>query len=542
MTNKIIVKNSKTHRIDMKIYGHFIEELGECIHDGLWVESDHLKHLPAMPEPLSGVRQDLMEVVAPLFNGKSEKTVLRWPGGCYSDTYHWEDGIGPRASRPKRPNTHWNKGLFRFMRNEYGSLGPEISNAFGTHEFIAFCKAIGAEPYINVNYGSGSPEEAAAWVEYCNGDETTAWGKKRAETSPKPYDVKYWGIGNEIWARWEKGFENHAENYAKRFLAYSKAMRAKDSSIKLIACGMDPLTATPLLFSKDGKKWNQILLEICGDHIDFISIHIYFPWYYHFLNFFTARFAFANESTFSHNEKFFRASMAASKYLQGIIDRVWDQIKKVMGSQTQVRIAMDEWNAWYFIRQMIKANYNLMDGLFVADTILTFQQNSDKIGLANYSQMVNCLGLIRTDDYGLVETPSYLAFKLLRNNCHSQLLDISISCDTVECEKLVSVPKTKSETINATATISDDDRNICIAIINKEFSSDIDLEICFDGFDNEYLLKNASQMQHNDPFIRNTPNNRKAITIREIDTDAISLKKIRLPKHSLTVINLVMTQ
>src|SRR5512142_580145 len=161
--------------INPNIYGHFAEHLGRCIYDGIWVGED--SSIPNM----DGFRTDIIEALRRL-----KPPVIRWPGGCFADDYHWQDGIGPREKRPRRINIHW---------------GDVIEcNQFGTHEFAAFCRAVGAEPYFCGNVGSGSPREMRDWVEYCNFPGDSGWARTRAENgSPAPLAVRYWGVGNESW-------------------------------------------------------------------------------------------------------------------------------------------------------------------------------------------------------------------------------------------------------------------------------------------------------------------------------------------------------
>lgn len=167
---------------------------------------------------------------------ESHLPLLRWPGGNFVSSYHWEDGIGPIERRPTKPNYAW------------GGVEP---NLFGTDEFIAFCHAVGCEPMICVNAGSGTPEEAARWIEYCNGPTTTPMGARRAAHGhPEPYRVKHWEVGNELWGRWQF-YWTTAEGYVDRFAEFSKAMLAADSNIKLYACG------APVMW---GKKWNDTLI------------------------------------------------------------------------------------------------------------------------------------------------------------------------------------------------------------------------------------------------------------------------------------------
>ena len=170
-----ILLNETIGTINPNIYGHFMEHLGYCVEEGCWVGED------SASANTGGIRNDvtdaLREVGAP---------VMRWPGGCFADDYHWQDGIGPRTQRPKRINIHW---------------GDVIEdNEFGTHEFMAFCKSIGAAPYFCGNLGSGTPAEMRDWVEYCNYPSGSSRAEQRAANgSPEPFGVKYWGVGNENW-------------------------------------------------------------------------------------------------------------------------------------------------------------------------------------------------------------------------------------------------------------------------------------------------------------------------------------------------------
>lgn len=160
--------------INPNIYGHFSEHLGRCIYPGIWVGED------SKTRNVHGLRADVVEALKAIGS-----PVVRWPGGCFADDYHWRDGVGPRDRRPRRPNRWW---------------GGEDSNEFGTDEFLRFCGSIGSEPYICLNVGSGSPEEALSWLEYCNYAGDSSYSRLRAENgSPQPYRVKYWGVGNENW-------------------------------------------------------------------------------------------------------------------------------------------------------------------------------------------------------------------------------------------------------------------------------------------------------------------------------------------------------
>jgi len=180
---------------------------------------------------------------------ESRLPILRWPGGNFVSTYHWRDGVGPVERRPTLPNYAW---------------GQQENNLFGTDEFIAFCRAVGCEPMICVNAGSGTPEEAAEWIEYCNGGLETPMGKLRAANGhPKPYDVKHWEVGNELWGNWQYHWTT-AEGYVDRYRQFGKAMLAGDAGITLYACG------APVMW---GKSWNDTLIAGAADVMQATTDH-----------------------------------------------------------------------------------------------------------------------------------------------------------------------------------------------------------------------------------------------------------------------------
>ena len=196
--------------IDRNIYGNFTEHLGRCIYGGIYDEGSPLSDS-------DGFRKDVLEAARGL-----HISLLRWPGGNFSSGYNWKDGIGPKDSRPRRWDTAWQ---------------AEESNRFGTDEFLAYARKVGAEPYLCVNMGTGTMQDAADWVEYCNGTMNTYWANLRRKNGhPEPYNVKYWGLGNEVYGPWQAGHKTAAE-YGALALEFAKMMRWVDPDIKLIACG-----------------------------------------------------------------------------------------------------------------------------------------------------------------------------------------------------------------------------------------------------------------------------------------------------------------
>ena len=198
--------------IDRRIFGQFIEHLGRCIYGGIYDEGSPLSDA-------QGFRRDVLDAIRPL-----RIPILRWPGGNFVSGYHWIDGVGPKSERPRKSELAW--------------LAEE-PNRFGTDEFIAYCRAIDAEPFICVNMGSGTMDEAQAWVEYANGTGNTHWANlRRRHGHAEPYGVRYWGLGNEMWGSWQIG-NSSAEDYVKKARSFATVMKRTDPTIQLIGCGKD---------------------------------------------------------------------------------------------------------------------------------------------------------------------------------------------------------------------------------------------------------------------------------------------------------------
>ncbi|HKW98934.1 MAG TPA: alpha-L-arabinofuranosidase C-terminal domain-containing protein [Bryobacteraceae bacterium] len=360
-------------RVNPMIFGQFIEHLGRCIYGGIYEEGS----------PLSdgrGFRKDVLAAVKRL-----RPPVLRWPGGNFVSSYHWEDGVGPKDQRPRRFDTAW------------FAVEP---NHFGTNEFIEYCRAIESEPYITVNLGTGTIEEAANWVEYCNGTTDTAYANlRRKHGYAQPHRVKYWGLGNEIYGTWQAGHKS-AEDYAKVALEAAKMMKWVDPSIQLVACGAsDP-------------RWNETVLDSLGAIVDYISVHFY---------------------TGSDDYYDVLASVKRVDDLLRLADSAIEiSMSRLRGHEPRgvefplrkgrVEIAFDEWNIWYRRRDgrnrevtsKLEEPYNLRDALWTASMLHLFQRWGDKVTMANLAQMVNVIAPIHTSEKGLYLEPNFFPLELYR--------------------------------------------------------------------------------------------------------------------------------
>jgi alpha-N-arabinofuranosidase len=362
--------------VDRRIFGGFIEHLGRCIYGGIYEPGS----------PLSderGFRRDVLEAA-----GALRMPLLRWPGGNFVSGYHWLDGVGPRERRPRKTELAW---------------FSEESNQFGTDEFLEYCRVLGTEPYICVNMGTGTLDEAQAWVEYCNGTGDTHWANlRRANGHAEPYRVRYWGLGNEMYGRWQIG-ALPAEEYVRKAREFAKVMKWTDPSIELIGCGEVGWT-----------DWDRVVVEGLASVVDYHSIHIYTgsPDYY------------ANVFAPHQAER-------ALRICQSFIDkaRYEQKIARPIG------IAYDEWNVWYRARgaaTKLEEKYDLSDALAIATYLNVFVRQCRSVKIANLAQLVNVIAPIFTSPEGLFRQTIYHPLRLYAEHLQEIALDAHVECPTVE--------------------------------------------------------------------------------------------------------------
>ncbi len=364
--------------LDPNVYGQFIEHLGRCIYGGIYEPGSPLAGT-------SGFRADVMEAVRRL-----RVPVLRWPGGNFVSGYHWQDGIGPAGGRPARRDTAWRK--FE-------------SNQFGTGEFIDYCRAIETEPYICLNMGTGTMDEAQSWIEYCNGAGETYWSQQRIRSGrAEPYGVKYWGLGNEVYGPWQVGYKSAAA-YAEQAREYAKFARWTDRDVRLIACGGGE------------PEWDWEVLKTAGHFIDYISYHDYFR----------------PDPDGDPYE-----SLVARGYLGGrYIRDLWGLIEAARHRydiRRPIHICVDEWNVFYRRNDFSKygtlheEQYDLADALCVAAYLNTLIRNADAVTMANMAQMVNVIAPIFTSPEGLFLQTIY--FPLLMHAEHRGPIALDALCES----------------------------------------------------------------------------------------------------------------
>jgi alpha-N-arabinofuranosidase len=359
-------------RVDRRIFGGFVEHLGRCIYGGLYEPGS-----PLADE--HGFRRDVLDALRAL-----RMPVLRWPGGNFVSNYHWTDGIGPVEQRPKRIELAWH------------DVEP---NRFGTDDFLRYCEVLGVEPYICVNMGTGTIDEAAGWLEYCNGTQDTYWANlRRRNGREEPYGVKLWGLGNEMYGPWQVGALD-AHDYVKRAREFAKVLRWTDPSITLVGCGETGLT-----------DWDRIVLEGLAEHVDMHSIHIY-----------TGATDYWTSVLMPHQAE------RALRRMRGLIDHV----RYERGIERPITVAYDEWNVWYReTGSPLEERYDPADALAVATFLNVFVRHCDVVEMANLAQMVNVIAPIFTRPDGLYRQTIYHPFRLASEHTLEVALDAFVDVPT----------------------------------------------------------------------------------------------------------------
>jgi len=384
-----------------------------------------------MPEENEdGWRTDVNNLIRAL-----KPPIVRYPGGNFASAYHWEDGIGDRDRRPVRVDRAWH---------------VYEPNDVGTDEFMRFCRLMHTEPYLCVNTGDGTPEEAAAWVEYCNGPANSRYGARRARNGhAEPYNVIYWGIGNETYGNWQVGHVD-PETYAHEYLVWARAMRAADPGgqrLKFLAVG-----ATP----ERWPDWNATVVRIAGAEIDYLTLHHY---------------ARADEDTPQDDE--YWMTVTAPARIQDLIDVSRAAIDRNAPDGKHIPISFDEWNVhhrlttsaktihrnmeWTMLQHQARLtslvglssprrqNYALADGLYVASFFNMVLRNANHITMTNQAQLVNLLGLIETTDTGAYGTPEYLAFLLYVDHSGPVAVRSCVESPTFDVRAMGNMPARKGE-------------------------------------------------------------------------------------------------
>lgn len=429
--------NNKKGHINKELQGHFSEHLGRCIYEGIYVGEDS-------PIPnTNGMRNDVVEALR-----KLQVPVLRWPGGCFADEYHWKDGIGPKEKRKKMINTHWG--------------GVVEDNSFGTHEFMELCRQLGCKTYVNGNVGSGTVQEMSEWVEYMTFSGVSPMADLRKENGhEEPWVVDYFGVGNENWGC---GGNMLPEYYANLYRRYQTYVRNYDGEhpIKKICCGPNA----------DDYDWCDTVMKTThrnagGAHgfMDGLSLH-----YYTVPNDWDHK-----GSATDFDEKEWYRTLNKTLYMEKLIEGHAAVIDKY-DKNHQIGICIDEWGTWYDCEPGTNPGFlyqqnTMRDALVAAINLNMFNKHCDRVKMANIAQMVNVLqAVILTEGEQMILTPTYHAFDLYKEHQENDLVDSYLETKMIGIEKEYQVPNL-SESVSVDA-----EGKLHITMTNLSIEEDYEIE------------------------------------------------------------------
>lgn len=375
--------------IPKEIYGQFAEHLGTCIYGGLWVGEGS-----SIPN-VSGYRTDVLEALKEL-----KVPVLRWPGGCFADEYHWMDGIGPRENRPRMVNNNWG--------------GTVEDNSFGTHEFLNLCEMLGCEPYISGNVGSGSVEEMAKWVEYMTSEAGSPMADLRRKNGrEKPWKVKYFGVGNESWGC---GGSMRPEYYSDLYRRYSTYCRNYDGNVLFkIASGA----------SDYDYNWTEVLMNNIGHRMDGVSLH-----YYTVAGWTGSK---GSATKFTNDDYYW--TLGKCREIEDVLKRHIAIMDKY-DPKKQIALMVDEWGTWWdeepgTVPGHLYQQNTMRDAFVAALSLNVFHKYTDRIKMANIAQVANVLqSMILTKDDKMVLTPTYYVFQMYNVHQDATYLPLDVLCAT----------------------------------------------------------------------------------------------------------------
>jgi alpha-N-arabinofuranosidase len=485
-TTQVAVNPHRTvGRVDPFVFGGFVEHLGRCVYGGLYDEGSPLADA-------QGFRRDVLDLLRDLRVG-----VLRWPGGNFVSNYHWADGIGPKDQRPSRPDLAW---------------GGVDANRFGTDEYLRYCAELGTEPYICLNMGTGTLEEALAWVEYCNSTARTHWAqRRRANGRDEPYGVRYWALGNEMYGEWQVGALS-AEEYVAEATRWARAIRMLDPNVRLVGCGQT-----------GWHDWDQVVIEGLVDLVDLYSIHIY-----------------TGSPDYWTNVLQPHQAERAIRYTSAMIQRAAYNRKLA----APPRIAYDEWNVWYRVDGgALEERYDFADALAVGTYLNIFVRNCDWVRMANLAQLVNAIAPIVTSAEAVAVQPIYYPVLLHAQAALEHAADTFVAGPLVEPDRIAGPSRWDHRVgdlgpftlIDAAATVDADRGRVAVTLVNRaEEAQRVELELLGAAFDGPARVRTVTEERT--AGNRVLPDVQTAVLDEGTEKPQGATTVVELPARSFTVI------
>jgi alpha-N-arabinofuranosidase len=470
-----------------EVYSHFAEHIGGVIYDGIWVGPDS-----KVPN-VDGIRKATIDHVRRL-----GRVVVRWPGGCFADAYHWRDGIGPREKRPRR----------------YGRWKDNTeSNQFGTHEFMRFCKLCDVEPYVAANVGMGSPEEFQNWVEYCNAPagSTTLADERAANGDREPFGVRYWGVGNESWGC---GGKFTPEDYCREYRNFTEWVPNYGVPLYLIAAGPNG----------NDVNWTRRFFKKWADYAR-APIQGWAPHYYC--------------GTTGHALKFDRDQWYEMLYkgdrMETLIKDQWAAVGE-FDPQQNVKLIIDEWGCWHpegteiNKRHLYEQMGCLRDAVVAALTLDTFNRHAEKVGMANIAQLVNNLhSLFLADGDKFVATPTFYVFEMYRPHHGAKAVRLDVRAPDIAFR----MPNREAKTFRLAGSASMKGKDVTLTLVHAHANEPAEVAIALKGGSADVVK--LTVLTHDELNAHNTFDRPDVVVPKSSTTDRRgSTLKVELPPASVT--------
>jgi alpha-L-arabinofuranosidase len=512
-TRVVIDSERQIATIDHNLFGSFLEQLGRAIYEGIYEPGSRFADS-------NGFRTDVMKEIRDL-----GVPIIRWPGGNFVSGYHWLDGVGPKNKRPAVLDKAWD---------------TLETNQFGTDEFITWAHAVGTEPLFGLNFGTGTAEDAAALVEYCNVAKGTKWSElRRTNGYDQPHNVKYWCVGNEMDGPWQIG-HMPASEYGLKATDAARQMRAIDPTIKLIACGSSgPFMPTYI-------EWDRTVLEECYDVVDGISLHHYWG---------------NAEETGGNSQVYMAMNLAMDRQIQEIA-AVCDTVRAQKRSGKELFLSFDEWNVWYRARggdfadghgkaapHLLEEPYNLEDALLVGGLVNSLIRHSDRVKVACLAQLVNVIAPIATNDDGILRHTIYYPYAWALKYARGRALSIEPEGPGYEVATL-GVPIERGGLslpgfgqvgyVDVTATLDTEARTATLFLFNRDLERPQDVEIVWHDLTptgvHTFMTMTGSDLKAGNTFA--DPNR---VTPQTLENPKVGARMtLQLPARSYSVLSLAL--
>jgi len=505
---RVVINQARSQPdMDRRLLGAFLEHLGRAIYTGVYEPGSKLadKH---------GFRRDVVQEVKEL-----GVPIMRYPGGNFVSGYDWLHGVGPKDKRPTVLERAWNS---------------IETNQFGTNEFIDWCRLVNTEPLLACNLGTGTPEQAAAYAEYCNMPSGARWSNLRREHGyEQPHGVKYWCLGNEMDGPWQIG-HMPAREYGRKARDAAQQIRAVDRDTKLIACGSSNTIMSTYLV------WDREVLEECYDQVDGISLHNYY----------------GNTDSLTGNNvsRYLAMNLDMERQIQEII-AVCDYVQGTLKSPKRLWLSFDEWNVWYrarggrftngqkkFAPPLLEEVYNLEDALLVGGFVNTLLRQSERVRVGCLAQIVNVIAPLVTNEGGVLRQSTYYPYAWALKYAHGRVLDLLVESETypispdglrADFARRDAVPY-----LDVVATMDSGNSRASLFMLNRDLDSEREVTVDWRDSEPEKVLA-CRTLTGSDLKAYNTFEQPKQVAPQTLDAPRAGARMtFRLPPRSYTVASL----